>query len=588
MKKINSYLLFLLLIFLLLVSGNACHLLLPYELKTESTEDNYFCSAQIYRGVSSTEEFTEEWQCYTTALSYDAAISNCTQKIKNYIKEYMAPGFSWDYRNLTSVVSNSKEKAADCAWTIDGLAIFPPTYGAPFGSELRWNFPPADQANAFISFLDKDGVYRTAEPNVANAYVDFAEKTGMPDEGTYEIGKRHIRFSDLYLELDTPFDLGDMSVKRFYIQSIGTIIAEGGEGVSYQVKPYNSKFFMYAQGEQKGETGTTSFCFTNGFLYGFNVYQGAPHPYFTFSINLEVEITSGQYMTLQVSLSKPQAPYSFNTHQPYVMLIDKETTEPQVDLEAHILWDTDNNLDENAHLWFENFETTNEIFLGKGNPLRNVPFSVGEHEITFVAYDVYGAYNNDSMVLKISNAKPMAKDDYYEVKEDSILIIYPPGVLSNDTDANDDALTAIKVSDPSAGTLSLGLDGSFTYEPIPNYFGTDSFTYKADDGTDYSDIATVTVTVIEIPPEQEAKDWRDSIPPMVNDGTLNEGQGNSLIVKIDQVIIYLNAGKVKQACNLLNAIINQVESFINEGVLTLGQGQPLIDKANNLSMELGC
>jgi hypothetical protein len=56
-------------------------------------------------------------------------------------------------------------------------------------------------------------------------------------------------------------------------------------------------------------------------------------------------------------------------------------------------------------------------------------------------------------------------------------------------------LTAILVDNPTNGILTLNSDGSFTYEPNLNFFGTDSFTYLANDGTADSDLATVTITV---------------------------------------------------------------------------------------------
>jgi VCBS repeat-containing protein len=52
-----------------------------------------------------------------------------------------------------------------------------------------------------------------------------------------------------------------------------------------------------------------------------------------------------------------------------------------------------------------------------------------------------------------------------------------------------------KVSDPSHGTLVLEEDGDFTYTPEFNYVGHDSFSYKVYDGTDYSDIQEVNITV---------------------------------------------------------------------------------------------
>jgi hypothetical protein len=51
------------------------------------------------------------------------------------------------------------------------------------------------------------------------------------------------------------------------------------------------------------------------------------------------------------------------------------------------------------------------------------------------------------------------------------------------------------VTGPSNGTLTLNSNGSFTYTPNPSFFGTDSFTYQANDGALDSNIATVAITV---------------------------------------------------------------------------------------------
>ena len=45
------------------------------------------------------------------------------------------------------------------------------------------------------------------------------------------------------------------------------------------------------------------------------------------------------------------------------------------------------------------------------------------------------------------------------------------------------------------GQLSLNSDGSFTYLPDENFFGTDSFTYYIDDGFGVTQEATVTLVV---------------------------------------------------------------------------------------------
>src|SRR5207245_2232921 len=52
---------------------------------------------------------------------------------------------------------------------------------------------------------------------------------------------------------------------------------------------------------------------------------------------------------------------------------------------------------------------------------------------------------------------------------------------------------------PAHGTLSLNSDGSFTYTPALNYNGSDSFTYKANDGqADSPTNATVSITVTPV------------------------------------------------------------------------------------------
>jgi len=63
------------------------------------------------------------------------------------------------------------------------------------------------------------------------------------------------------------------------------------------------------------------------------------------------------------------------------------------------------------------------------------------------------------------------------------------------TDADADALTYSIVAAPSNGTLGAVDADKVTYTPNAGFTGTDTFTFKANDGTDDSNTATVTVTV---------------------------------------------------------------------------------------------
>jgi hypothetical protein len=56
-------------------------------------------------------------------------------------------------------------------------------------------------------------------------------------------------------------------------------------------------------------------------------------------------------------------------------------------------------------------------------------------------------------------------------------------------------LSAVLVSGPSHGSLTLNADGSLTYSPDYNFNGSDSFTFRASDGSLAPDSAIVTLTV---------------------------------------------------------------------------------------------
>src|SRR5256712_648917 len=95
----------------------------------------------------------------------------------------------------------------------------------------------------------------------------------------------------------------------------------------------------------------------------------------------------------------------------------------------------------------------------------------------------------------VANA-PVAANDSYSTNEDTALTVAAPGVLGNDSGSA--TLTAVLVAGPSHGTLALNANGSFSYTPAANFNGTDGFTYKANDGTADSNVATLTISVTAV------------------------------------------------------------------------------------------
>ncbi len=120
----------------------------------------------------------------------------------------------------------------------------------------------------------------------------------------------------------------------------------------------------------------------------------------------------------------------------------------------------------------------------------------GNDVFTYVASN--GQVNSNVATVTISvvpeNTPPVAVDDDYVTPEDTI---FEPleGVLINDFDDDGDPLTARLISNPSHGTVTFRPNGTFTYVPLGNFSGQDTFEYVANDGQDDSNVATVTIDV---------------------------------------------------------------------------------------------
>lgn len=115
-------------------------------------------------------------------------------------------------------------------------------------------------------------------------------------------------------------------------------------------------------------------------------------------------------------------------------------------------------------------------------------------------------------VRSAANVAPTAVNDNFSMDEDTTLTINAPGVLGNDTDPTTDPLTAVLVTGPAnEQNFTLNADGSFSYTPVADFFGQDTFTYRASDGLSNSNIATVTITVNDVEETTVANDDNYSV-----------------------------------------------------------------------------
>ncbi len=125
----------------------------------------------------------------------------------------------------------------------------------------------------------------------------------------------------------------------------------------------------------------------------------------------------------------------------------------------------------------------------------------GTDSFVYRATDGIASSPTATVTISVVNVGPNASNDQYMAVFRTELVVQPPGVLANDTDMEGDPFTAIKVSDPSHGTLTLNTDGSFRYMPAGDYLGGDQFTYKANDGISDGNVATVSISVVRPVPD---------------------------------------------------------------------------------------
>jgi VCBS repeat-containing protein len=135
-----------------------------------------------------------------------------------------------------------------------------------------------------------------------------------------------------------------------------------------------------------------------------------------------------------------------------------------------------------------------------------------------------GVYTMSVDDVVVSSLVPVSNNDSYNTNQNTILAVASPGVLGNDSDPEGTIMTAQLVGGPSHGSLTLNTDGSFTYTPTTNYTGSDSFTYRANNGTLNSNVATVSITIIPV-----------NQPPVANNDSYSTNQDTALVVAVPGV-----------------------------------------------------
>lgn len=151
------------------------------------------------------------------------------------------------------------------------------------------------------------------------------------------------------------------------------------------------------------------------------------------------------------------------------------------------------------------------------------------------------------------DSAPTTADDADTVDEGGALI--GASVLANDTDAEGDSLTASLATGPSnAASFTLNADGTFSYIHDGSETTTDSFDYRANDGSSDSNSATVTIT---INPVNDA--------PVANSDGITVAEGGVATV-LDSAATSVLVNDTDAEGNPLTAVL---DADVSNGALTL-------------------
>lgn len=117
------------------------------------------------------------------------------------------------------------------------------------------------------------------------------------------------------------------------------------------------------------------------------------------------------------------------------------------------------------------------------------PNFVGADSFTFTANDGFAESGNATITIEVGNTAPVAYGDSLGTHFNSTLMGSFYAV-----DGDYDSLIASIVSGPASGSVSVDAYG-YQYVPATSFVGTDSFTYRVNDGVADSNVATITISV---------------------------------------------------------------------------------------------
>ena len=337
------------------------------------------------------------------------------------------------------------------------------------------------EADDPVTTVSVDPLHQNVDPG-QTFFVDISCIPGVPIK-SFEL---NVAFDAIYLSANsvsegnifsgynTFFNDGSIDNDTGTIENVYNLIVGQGNVT-------NSGTFIRISFTAKQNMGISSIA-----LFGVGVTDETN--YLTISVtNGSVSIGSGNSPPPQPTVDV--TPNNPNTNNDLTCTITDQPPDPDEDPITH------------TYQWYENSilmcgETSNTLSHAKTSKDNNYECRVTPNDGT-----TNGQYGSDDVT--IGNSPPNAENDIYTTAEKQILTISGPGVLKNDTDSDEDILTAVLQDTVSHGSLVLNSDGSFVYTPDEDFIGVDSFTYVANDSIANSNVATVTINIVSSLPSIE-------------------------------------------------------------------------------------
>jgi len=123
-----------------------------------------------------------------------------------------------------------------------------------------------------------------------------------------------------------------------------------------------------------------------------------------------------------------------------------------------------------------------------------------------------------SLTIAPVNDAPVAVDDSATTAEDTPIVL---NLLANDTDVDSTTLSVMSLTAPLHGSAVVNADGTVTYTPFANFFGTDGFDYTLSDGHGGQDVGSVSVSITAL-----------NDPPQAVEDTAELAEDSSVLIDV--------------------------------------------------------